>query len=92
MRLDDGRESSNVEDCRDQPGAGRGRGGMPLPGGRVGLGTIAICDDTLQRNAGRGVSPDSFTHGSSAQRVRWFRRGIEAGDMKQCDTFAARQL
>ena len=52
----------------------------------------AIGDDTLQRNAGRGVSPDSFTHGSSAQRVRWFRRGIEAGDMKQCDTFAARQL
>jgi predicted metalloprotease len=52
----------------------------------------AIGDDTLQRSAGRGVSPDSFTHGSSAQRVRWFRRGIEAGDMKQCDTFAARQL
>jgi predicted metalloprotease len=52
----------------------------------------AIGDDTLQRSAGRGVSPDSFTHGSSAQRVRWFRRGIESGDMRQCDTFAARQL
>ena len=52
----------------------------------------AIGDDTLQRNAGRGVSPDAFTHGSATQRVRWFRRGIEAGDMKQCDTFAARQL
>lgn len=52
----------------------------------------AIGDDTLQRNAGRGVSPDSFTHGTAAQRVRWFRRGIESGDMRQCDTFAARQL
>ena len=52
----------------------------------------AIGDDTLQRNAGRGVSPDSFTHGSSQQRVRWFRKGMDAGDMKQCDTFAARQL
>ena len=52
----------------------------------------AIGDDTLQRSAGRGVSPDAFTHGTSAQRVRWFRRGIESGDMKQCDTFAARQL
>ena len=52
----------------------------------------AIGDDTLQRNSGRGVSPDSFTHGSATQRVRWFRRGIESGDMKQCDTFAARQL
>ena len=52
----------------------------------------AIGDDTLQRNAGRGVSPDSFTHGSSEQRVRWFRRGIESGDMRQCDTFASRQL
>jgi predicted metalloprotease len=52
----------------------------------------AIGDDTLQRNAGRGVSPDSFTHGSSEQRVRWFRKGIDSGDLKQCDTFAARQL
>ena len=52
----------------------------------------AIGDDTLQRSAGRGVSPDSFTHGSSAQRVRWFKRGIESGDVKQCDTFTTRQL
>ena len=52
----------------------------------------AIGDDTLQRSAGRGVSPDSFTHGSAEQRVRWFRKGIESGEMKQCDTFASRQL
>lgn len=49
----------------------------------------AIGDDRLQREAGRGVVPDSFTHGSSAQRVRWFRRGFESGDIASCDTFSA---
>jgi predicted metalloprotease len=49
----------------------------------------AIGDDRLQREAGRGVVPDSFTHGSSAQRVEWFRRGFESGDLASCDTFAA---
>jgi len=48
-----------------------------------------IGDDTLQRGAGRTVNPDSFTHGSSAQRVEWFKRGISAGDLSQCDTFKA---
>jgi uncharacterized protein len=52
----------------------------------------AIGDDTLQRSAGRGISPDSFTHGSAAQRVRWFKTGIASGDLKQCDTFAVKQL
>ncbi|MBL8380428.1 MAG: neutral zinc metallopeptidase [Burkholderiales bacterium] len=52
----------------------------------------AIGDDTLQRDAGRAVRPDSFTHGSAAQRVRWFKTGITSGDLRQCDTFAARQL
>jgi predicted metalloprotease len=52
-----------------------------------------IGDDTLQRKGGRGgVRPESFTHGSSAQRVAWFKRGIESGSVDQCDTFAARQL
>ena len=51
-----------------------------------------IGDDALQTGAGRAVMPESFTHGSSEQRVRWFRRGIDSGDIKQCDTFAARQL
>ena len=46
----------------------------------------------LQKGAGRAVLRESFTHGSSAQRVRWFRRVIDTGDIKQCDTFAARQL
>jgi predicted metalloprotease len=36
--------------------------------------------------------PDSFTHGSSAQRVRWFKKGIDSGEVAQCDTFKARQL
>ena len=49
----------------------------------------AIGDDRLQQQ-GRGyVTPDSFTHGSSAQRVQWFRRGLETGDPAQCDTFTA---
>ncbi|WP_394152423.1 neutral zinc metallopeptidase [Loktanella salsilacus] len=51
-----------------------------------------IGDDALQRNAGRAVSPDSFTHGTSAQRQRWFMRGYESGDMRDCDTFSATQL
>jgi predicted metalloprotease len=48
-----------------------------------------IGDDRMQRQ-GRGyVTPDSFTHGSSAQRVRWFKRGLETGSMDQCNTFQA---
>ena len=50
----------------------------------------AIGDDTLQRNAGRQVSPDSFTHGSSAQRMEWLRRGLSSGSIAACDTFAQR--
>ena len=49
----------------------------------------AIGDDRLQRDAGRQVVPDSFTHGTSAQRVRWFRKGFEGGDISACDTFSA---
>ena len=52
----------------------------------------AIGDDRLQREATGQVVPDSFTHGSSAQRVRWFREGFEGGDLAGCDTFAANQL
>ena len=51
-----------------------------------------IGDDTLQRRSGGEVVPDSFTHGSSAQRVKWFRTGLQSGDPKQCNTFAARSL
>ena len=52
----------------------------------------AIGDDRLQRQAQGRVVPESFTHGSSAQRVRWFKRGIETGDPGQCDTFNATSL
>jgi predicted metalloprotease len=51
-----------------------------------------IGDDRLQMQTRGYVTPDSFTHGSSAQRVRWFKRGIAAGRMDQCDTFNAVQL
>jgi predicted metalloprotease len=52
----------------------------------------AIGDDKLQQQSRGRVVPDSFTHGTSAQRVRWFRAGLEGGDLKSCDTFGARQL
>jgi predicted metalloprotease len=47
----------------------------------------AIGDDRLQRQSRGYVTPDSFTHGSSAQRTRWFKRGLETGDIGQCNTF-----
>lgn len=52
----------------------------------------AIGDDRLQQQAQGHIVPESFTHGSSAQRVRWFKRGFESGDMNQCNTFKAAQL
>lgn len=51
-----------------------------------------IGDDTLQREAGQVVRPHTFTHGTSEQRQRWFERGFRAGDVADCDTFAAREL
>jgi uncharacterized protein len=52
----------------------------------------AIGDDRLQKQARGYVSPESFTHGSSEQRVRWFRRGLDSGQINQCNTFQARDL
>ncbi len=52
----------------------------------------AIGDDRLQRQSRGYVSPDSFTHGTSAQRVEWFTRGARTGELNQCDTFAAGRL
>lgn len=52
----------------------------------------AIGDDRLQKQARGYVTPDSFTHGSSEQRVRWFRRGLEEGALSACDTFSANRL
>ncbi|HEU5184361.1 MAG TPA: neutral zinc metallopeptidase [Gemmatimonadaceae bacterium] len=48
----------------------------------------AIGDDRIQAQSGGGIQPESFTHGTSEQRVRWFRRGLESGDPRTCDTFA----
>jgi predicted metalloprotease len=52
----------------------------------------AIGDDRLQKQSKGYVSPESFTHGSSAQRVSWFKRGFESGSVESCDTFATRNL
>ena len=49
----------------------------------------SVGDDRLQRQAGRTVQPESFTHGSSKQRMQWFRTGFDYGDTRRCDTFAA---
>jgi len=51
-----------------------------------------IGDDRLQSQAGQSVRPESFTHGSSAQRVSWFKRGAESGSLKSCNTFEASEL
>ena len=74
--------------------------GAAQPGGRVDLdagdledglrAAAAIGDDTIQRRSGGRVMPDRFTHGSSEQRVTWFRRGFESGDPNACNTFQQR--
>ncbi len=52
----------------------------------------AVGDDTLQRKSQGRVMPDAFTHGSSEQRMRWFRKGAQTGDPEACDTFGASRL
>jgi predicted metalloprotease len=52
----------------------------------------AIGDDKIQRQTTGYVVPDSFTHGSSEQRLRWFKKGYDTGDMRQADTFSAPSL
>ena len=52
----------------------------------------AVGDDRIQRQTQGAAVPDSFTHGSSAQRMRWFKIGLETGDVRSCNTFAAQQL
>lgn len=70
-------------------GAGASQRGL-LESGDVEEGlnaAAAIGDDRLQRQSGGRVVPESFTHGTSAQRVEWFRRGLETGDPNSCDSF-----
>jgi predicted metalloprotease len=52
----------------------------------------SVGDDRLQRQSRGYVVPESFTHGSSAQRAKWFRTGLDSGDLRQCNTFASREL
>lgn len=62
-----------------------------LEGGDVQEGlaaAAAVGDDRIQRRARGTVNPESFTHGTSEQRMQWFRRGFDSGDVKACDTFA----
>ncbi len=52
----------------------------------------AIGDDRLQQQTQGWIVPESFTHGTSEQRMRWFKRGMDTGDMRQCDTFKTARL
>jgi predicted metalloprotease len=51
-----------------------------------------VGDDKLQREATGTVRPESFTHGTSQQRATWFKQGFSSGEVRQCDTFAAKTL
>ena len=81
MRWQGGR-GGGIEDHRRMGSAGVGGLGV---GGVVG-------DDTLQRKSQGRVMPDAFTHGSSEQRMAWFRKGSQSGDPDACDTFGAGRL
>ena len=52
----------------------------------------AVGDDRIQRQSQGYIVPDAFTHGTSEQRVRWFKKGLETGDIRQGDTFSAQRL
>ncbi len=80
-------------DCYAGVWAGRNQDRIELGDVEEGMRAAnAIGDDNIMRSAGRRPVPESFTHGSSEQRMRWLRRGMETGDPAQCDTFGARQL
>jgi predicted metalloprotease len=71
----------------------KGKGWLEQGDIEEGLNAAAqIGDDKLQQGSRRAVRPESFTHGSSAQRVAWFKRGLQSGSVKDCDTFSARTL
>ena len=76
-------------DCYAGVWAGRNRNAIEPGDFEEGMeAAAAIGDDTLMRQAGRQANPESFTHGSSAQRMEWLRRGMQTADEDQCDTFA----
>ena len=73
-------------------GLGSGQGSRPGDVEEALNAASAIGDDRLQKQTQGRVVPESFTHGSSEQRVRWFRRGLASGRPQDCDTFSASAL
>ena len=90
-----GRVSQPIADASKMPEAHAHRARNILEAGDVEEAlnaASAIGDDTLQRQSQGTVVPESFTHGTSAQRQRWFRTGLESGDPDRCDTFGVDRL
>ena len=88
MRWKDGRRSNNIEDRRGVSYGSAAGSGLD----EALTAASAIGDDRLQRQSQGTVTPDTFTHGTSAQRVRWFKRGFTSGTISECDTFDTHKL
>lgn len=90
----DRRQSDNIEDRRGMSGGRMESRGIVEAGDvEEALGAAsAVGDDRLQKESQGYVVPDSFTHGTSGQRIRWFQKGLETGDVRQGDTFNAGDL
>ena len=76
-------EKRDTKRTGDQPCDGEAAEEAPM----LKTGAVFVCQE--QSKAGGYIVPDSFTHGTSAQRSEWFRRGVLSGDMGDCDTFSA---
>lgn len=96
MKWTKGTRNDNVVDVRGRTSKARAKSAQGKRLLEVGdleeaiTAATAIGDDRLQKQAGVEVNPETFTHGTSAQRVAWFRRGFDGGRFDACDTFAGR--
>ena len=95
MKWTRGTRNDDVVDARGKRVRRDARGERAADGARLDEAITtaqAIGDDRLQKQAGMKVTPEPFTHGTSAQRVTWFRRGFDTGRLDTCDTFSVPEL